>query len=129
MNTSTLFAALLTLVLGVGCSDEVTTHFKSLADAKLQRAFERGWLPPLLPPSSVNIIEKNDLDRNTGIGSFEYDISEREKYFGQLKSIGAAVEPDGSPQILVLVQSGARWEIELPARSGAGKYRVEPAGE
>ena len=129
MNTSTLFAAVLTLVLGVGCSDEVTTHFKSLADAKLQRAFERGWLPPLLPPSSVNIIEKNDLDRNTGIGSFEYDISEREKYFEQLKSIGATVEPDGSPQILVLVQSGARLEIELPARSGAGKYSVESAGE
>ena len=129
MNTSPLFAALLTLVLGVGCSDEVTTHFKSLADAKLQRAFERGWLPPLLPMSSINIIEKNDLDRNTGIGSFEYDISEREKYFEQLKSIGATVEPDGSPQILVLVQSGARLEIELPARSGAGKYSVESAGE
>ena len=73
--------------------------------------------------------EKNDLDQNTGIGSFEYDISEREKYLGQLKSIGATVESDGSPQTLVLVKAGARWEIELPARSGVGKYRVEPAGE
>ena len=129
MNPSTLFVTLLTLVLGVGCSDEVTTHFKSLADAKLQRAFERGWLPPLLPTSSVNIIEKNDLDRNTGIGSFEYDISEREKYLGQLKSIGATVKPDGSQQILVLVKVGTKLEIELPIRSGVGKYRVEPAGE
>jgi len=79
--------------------------------------------------SSINIIEKNDLDRNTGIGSFEYDISEREKYLGQLKSMGANVELDGSPQILVLVKVGTRWEIELSTRSGVGKYRVEPAGE
>ena len=61
--------------------------------------------------------------------SFEYDISEREKYLGQLKSMGANVELDGSPQILVLVKVGTRWEIELSTRSGVGKYRVEPAGE
>ncbi|MFP6874874.1 MAG: hypothetical protein VCA55_15350 [Verrucomicrobiales bacterium] len=108
-----------------GCSDEVTTHFKSLAEARSMRAFERGWLPPLLPASAVNIVEKNDLDLNRGRGSFEYDPAEREMYREQLKSMGARPKSRASTQVLVIVRESSRWEIELPAGSNLGKYTME----
>lgn len=61
--------AIVTMLALTGCSDGVTTRFPNLSDAKSQSAFERGWLPPLLPDSARAIVERNNLDSNTGTGS------------------------------------------------------------
>lgn len=59
--------AMFTVLVLTGC-DEVVTRYDTLNDAKFRRAFERGWLPPLLPDSSRTIVERNDLDANIGTG-------------------------------------------------------------
>ncbi len=80
--------AILTALAATGCSDVVTTRFATLEEAKSQRAFERGWLPPLLPDSARAIVESDNLDVNTGTGSFEFDLSERTNFLERLTRSG-----------------------------------------
>lgn len=35
----------------LGCSDKVVTRFSNIQEAQQEGAFERGWLPPILPIS------------------------------------------------------------------------------
>jgi hypothetical protein len=105
-----------------GCSDVVTTRFSNLADAKSQGAFERGWLPPLLPDSARAIVERNNLDLNTGTGSFAYDLPERPAYVEKLSRAGAASRVEGDSDILTVATNGSRWEIRLPRATGSGEW-------
>ena len=68
-----------------GCSDTVRTEFKTLDDAMNAKAFERGWLSPLLPDGSTDIVEVNDLDINSGTGSFRVPVEAMSHY---LEAIG-----------------------------------------
>lgn len=116
--------AILTLLALAGCSDVVTTRVATVADAKSQRAFERGWLPPLLPDSARAIVERNDLDLNTGTGSFDYDLPERAAYIGRLSGAGAVSRPEGGIDILMLTTNDSRWEIRLPRIVGSAEWSI-----
>ena len=116
--------SILCLITFVGCSDVVTTRFSNLADAKSQGAFERGWLPPLLPDSAKAIVERNDLDLNTGTGSFKYDLRERTAYIKRLTEAGALSRTEGDIDILTLSTNDSRWEIRLPRASGSGEWSI-----
>jgi hypothetical protein len=107
-----------------GCSDVVTTRFSNLADAKSQGAFERGWLPPLLPDSARAIVERNNLDLNTGTGSFDYDLSEKSSYMKKLAGAGAVSRTEGDIDILSVTTNSSRWEIRLPSASGSGEWSI-----
>jgi hypothetical protein len=113
-----------TVLVLTGCSDVVTTRFATLADAKSQGAFERGWLPPLLPDSARAIVERNDLDLNTGTGSFDYDLAERPAYIERLSRAGAESRSEGDSDILTVTTNGSRWEIRLPRNSGSAEWRM-----
>lgn len=116
--------AILSVLTLADCSDEITTRFATLADAKAQEAFARGWLPPILPDSATLIVERNDLDLNTGTGSFEYDSAERSGYIKRLTQAGALSRIEGDSDILTLSTNDSRWEIQLPRTSGAGEWRI-----
>ncbi len=116
--------ATLALLSLAGCSDEVTTRFGTLADAREQQAFQRGWLPPILPDSATPIVEQNNLDLNTGAGSFGYDLSERSAYIKRLTEAGALSRTEGDSDILTLSTNDSRWEIQLHRNSGAGEWRI-----
>ena len=116
--------AILSVLTLAGCSDENTTRFATLADAKAQEAFARGWLPPILPDSATSIVERNDLDLNTGTGSFDYDSAERSGYIKRLTQAGALSRIEGDSDILTLSTNDSRWEIQLPRNSGAGEWRI-----
>ena len=107
-----------------GCSDVVTTRFSNLADAKSQGAFERGWLPPLLPDSARAIVERNNLDLNTGTGSFDYDLSEKSSYMKKLTGAGAVSRTEGDIDILSVTTNSSRWEIRLPRASASGEWSI-----
>ena len=109
---------MLTALALTGCSDVVTTRFPTLADAKSQRAFERGWLAPTLPDSAKNIVENNNLDVNTGTGSFEYDLSERITYLARLGRSGASSRVEHDADIVTVTTNGSFWEIVLPRSRG-----------
>lgn len=116
--------AIFALLALTGCSDVVTTRFATLADAKSQGAFARGWLPPMLPYSARSIVERNDLDLNTGTGSFDYDLPEKTDYIERLSRAGAVSRPEGDSDILTIITNGSRWEIRLPRSSGSAEWRI-----
>lgn len=118
-----VFAILIILVLA-GCSDVATSRFSDLEKAKSQGALERGWLPPLLPDSARAIVERNNLDLNTGMGSFAYDLSERPTYLEKLSRAGAVSRVEGESDILTVTTNGSRWEIRLPRTSGSAEWSV-----
>ena len=118
--------AVLTLV---GCGDEVTTRFATLADAKSQGAFQRGWLPPLLPGSARAIVERNNLDLNTGAGSFDYDLLEKTAYVESLLRAGAVSQAERDYDFLIITTNGSRWEIRLPRNSGHGVWSSQQLRE
>jgi hypothetical protein len=117
-------AGTLTMLALMGCSDVVTSRFSDLADAKSQGALERGWLPPLLPDSARAIVERNNLDLNTGIGSFTYDVSERPTYMEKLSRAGAVSRVEGDSDILTVTTDGSWWEIRLPRTLGSAEWSV-----
>ena len=116
--------AILSLLTLTGCSDEITTRFATLADAKAKEAFARGWLPPILPDSATSIVERNNLDLNTGTGSFDYDLAERSEYVKRLTEAGALSRTEENGDILTLSTNDSRWEIRLPRNAGAGEWRI-----
>ena len=115
---------ILTLLALTGCGDVVTQRHATLADAKSHGAFERGWLPPLLPDSARAIVERNNPDLNTGTGLFDYDLSERATYLERLSRAGAVSRSDGDTDILTVTTNGSRWEIRLPRTSGSAEWSV-----
>lgn len=119
--------AMLTILALTGCSDVVTTRFSNLADAKSQGAFERGWLPPLLPDSARAIVERNNVDLNTGTGSFDYDLLEKSAYIKKLTEAGVLSRTEGEIDILSVTTGGSRWEIRLPHSSGSGEWSIHTA--
>jgi hypothetical protein len=47
-------------------------RYADAEEAKQNGAFDRGWVPSLLPEGTVNILKVHDLDVNTGTGSFQF---------------------------------------------------------
>ena len=56
---------LLPLSFVAACSDTTSVmRYDTVAAARMDRLFERGWLPDVLPPSAGPILEAHDLDSN-----------------------------------------------------------------
>lgn len=70
--------AIVVAVACVGCSDTVTSSHATLAAAKPD--INRGWIPSVLPQSSVQIRESHDLDLNVGQGTFAFGASDAEEF-------------------------------------------------
>ena len=51
-------ALLLVFIFQSSSWETVTTKFATLDEAIAARAFARGWLPPILPQGSTDIVEK-----------------------------------------------------------------------
>jgi hypothetical protein len=120
----TILAIVATLIL-TGCSDVVTSRFATLRDAQDQHAFERGWLPPVMPSSDKKIVESNNLDVNTGSGSFVYDLAEWSAYLLRLQQAGASLTEKQESTVVILTTNKSRWEIELPQGTGQARYKTK----
>ena len=79
----TLFSA---LPLMSGCSDVVSDEYSTYAQAKEERLFDRGWLPDILPKSTLNIEVNNDLDANTSKGRFIINEPALSEFIAKLES-------------------------------------------
>ncbi|ARP40470.1 hypothetical protein [Vibrio syngnathi] len=73
------------LVLLSGCSDVVSSEYSTYEKAKEARLFDRGWLPDLLPESTLSIKVSNDLDSNTSEGSFIINEPTLSEFIATLK--------------------------------------------
>ena len=79
----TLFSA---LALMSGCSDVVSDEYSTYAQAKEERLFDRGWLPDILPKSTLNIEVNNDLDASTSKGRFIINEPALSEFIAKLES-------------------------------------------
>lgn len=52
--------------------DIKTARYADAEEARQDGAFNRGWVPALLPEGAVNITDVHDLDSNSGTGSFRF---------------------------------------------------------
>jgi hypothetical protein len=66
----------LAIVLLLGGCDVVREQHDTLADARGEGIFERGWLPDVLPASATDIRSANNLDINTSVASFDYIVGD-----------------------------------------------------
>jgi hypothetical protein len=114
------------LLLLVSCSDVVTERFADLDDARTRRAFDRGWLPPIMPPSAKQIVLKCNLDVNTASCSFDYAAAEGSEYLKRLQMAGASLTKEAEVSILTLATNGSRWVIRLPPNVGRGEFSMAP---
>lgn len=108
-----------------GCSDIVRTEYKTLDDAKQTDAFSRGWLPPMLPDGTTNIVEINNVDLNAGNGSFRFPDDSIPMYLEHLGvQYGAAVTKREAAITITMTVATTSWKLELDIKEGKGTYSV-----
>ncbi len=59
--------------LPIDTVDTVEREYATLAEARQDALFDRGWLPDILPRSARDIRTNNNLDQNTSTGEFSFD--------------------------------------------------------
>jgi len=77
-------------ILLAGCGDTVETSYPTLATAK--QSIEKGWIPPILPVSTVQIRESHDLDTNVGHGAFTFGAEGAEQFKVALTPLAAGTQ-------------------------------------
>jgi hypothetical protein len=128
-----LFVVILISCALAGCNDTVTTRFADFQQAQSAGAFERGWLPPILPPSTTDIVEKNDLDLNLGEGSFSFSPADWDYFIANGAEVININPESGSSQrqkqnegfeFLTYARESTSWLIAVHPE-GRGAYWVE----
>jgi hypothetical protein len=113
--TSIRVLALLLVAAMAGCEMDIAEdRYSTLADARADRLFERGWLPDVLPLSSVDIHTVNNLDVSTSTGSFRFLPSEGSVLFAKLTAGVPAQAPfsDWSGMLAEYKQRGfTTWSL------------------
>lgn len=66
-------------------SHVVEHTYPTLADARRDDLFDKGWLPDILPPSTVEIRTENNLDLNISSGEFSFSPEEASLLIAKLK--------------------------------------------
>lgn len=107
-----------------GCDTTVTKRYATLADARSDRLFERGWLPDILPPSATNIRASNDLDLNFSEGEFHFAPEDFGDFARKLTPIKP--QPREREGVLVLIYTEDRgfWVFSCRAAEGYCEYHM-----
>lgn len=71
-------------------TDVVESRYPSLADARTDQLFRRGWLPDILPASAYDIRTANNLDLNLSEGEFSFKPTEAAAFVSRLRPYRAA---------------------------------------
>jgi len=120
-----IIVAIVVALVVAGCSDCVRTEFPTLETAKAAKAFDRGWLPPILPDGTTQIVEKNDVESNFGQGSFHFPSKSVEAYLETMRTIyGASIATDNTEIRIQIKTASSSWTVELNRQRGRGKYTV-----
>ncbi len=69
------------------CGETPYTYYPSLSDAEKGGAIKRGWIPTILPPSTVQIHEQHNIDSNNTWIRFNAPTSELKILLGQLRKL------------------------------------------
>lgn len=126
-----------TVTLGVIFEgDLITKRYASLAEARADHLFEKGWLPDILPPSSVDIRTSNNLDLDVSTGEFSFEPAQYASFaarltpyqtmpspFADFEADVAAKEGRGF-QARCFVEQGYVWVFLCVAEDGYCEYAM-----
>ena len=105
-------------IVGAAC-DSATSHYQTLAEARADGVFERGWLPDVLPPSAYDISVRNNLDINTSEGRFSFALEDFPQFEERLKSLSEQAEESSRPlAVAVSRQTGERYSVYRHREAG-----------
>jgi len=97
-----------------GCSDVVNDHYPTYQDAHRERLFLRGWLPEILPLSTVNISISNDLDLSSSRGYFEIPVNDLPQFISHLSKM--------TDDKYTYKNSNSSWEFTINSKTGYVGY-------
>jgi hypothetical protein len=119
----------LLLFLLLGCQGEnVRRKYKDLNAAIAAGEQVRGWLPPFLPKSSINIKIYNNVDTNTGGGTFDFSPLEIIVYTEEFKSRFAANISERHNSTLVNFEfQKSQWNLKLPKSGKDATWALNPS--
>lgn len=69
-------------------TDVVENRYSSLAEARIDHLFDRGWLPDILPASAYDIRTNNNLDLNLSEGQFSFEPLEAAAFMSRVQPSG-----------------------------------------
>jgi hypothetical protein len=114
---------LLGLVFGVtstACQEDFESHYPDVEAARRDGAFDRGWLPALVPDDATNIVEFHDIDTGVTLACFTTS---------SLPAVRESLQRQGAAQIPGPIPSGfrgtLRWWPDWMARPEVEAYRVK----
>ena len=109
-----------------GCSDSIRKEYQTVGDAQAKGAFTRGWLPPELPKGSTQIVEENNLDSNSGRGSFAFPPESTPTYLLMVGTgLNARITKSPLGIKVTVTNTTTLWKIHLDPNKGQGKYHVK----
>lgn len=79
-----LLALMSFIILAACTSDVVESNYATLAEARADQLFGRGWLPDVLPASAFNIRTSNNVDLNQSEGEFSFRSVDSGELFQRL---------------------------------------------
>jgi hypothetical protein len=116
-------SALVAALAVTACSDRHESSYLDVAAAQGDGAFERGWLPPLLPRDAASISEIHDLDTNETWACFAMpsgpDLLRNNLRLAKAERVTGPVGP--RPTLFFLSRS---WWPESMSEPGNEAYRV-----
>ena len=87
-------------------SDVVTSHYKTMSEAREGHLLARGWLPDILPASSRDIRTVNNLDLNLSDGEFSFKPQDAAGFVSRMQPYKATPAQPESIEPLVAKMRG-----------------------
>ena len=126
--------------------DIKTERYADAEEARQKGAFDRGWVPSLLPEGTVNIRDVHNLDVNTGTGSFQFPSKNLAAYQEKVRHTPNATlnviealtiieltdsDRGGAFRILLTTKTGAEqafgvWNLQLGSRPDHSGRQIKP---
>ena len=104
------------LIIG---GDVVTSHYKTYDEAKNDNLFMRGWLPDILPVTTINIKTENNLDLNLSSGGFTIPPNDMHEFTSKIQKI------NGNTYSYKELSEGPSWYFVINNNNGYVSYELE----
>ncbi|MGV3518580.1 hypothetical protein [Luteitalea sp.] len=84
--------------VAAGCGEFRIVHrYETLADARRDGVFARGWVPDILPATATALVELHDLDTNARCAGARFQPVDRSSIRSTAMAVGFAVHEGARP--------------------------------
>jgi hypothetical protein len=90
MRVASLILLILLPIMVLSCNEAKDIFYNNIYEAKHDGAIERGWIPPILPDSSVEIWERHLIDSNRVWIKFRFDKADIRSMIDGLELVNQA---------------------------------------